>query len=153
MKDLIKIILILTTMSQELTISLPQAMTSLEAFETTINIFVEESPEKAYLIANQMAKVSKKLQDNAKEWFQKYYDANKELPGGFECRVSEKKTYDYSGNKEWLKAKSLLDEIESKLKNATEQGMKWNMMMDDQGNIIEPVQIKFSQVYTVSRRK
>ena len=54
-------------MSQELTVSLPQAMTSLEAFETTINILAEESPEKAYLIANQMAKVSKKLQDNAKE--------------------------------------------------------------------------------------
>ena len=54
-------------MNTELTVSLPQAMTSLEAFEITINQLGAEAPEKAYLIANQMAKVSKKLQDNHKE--------------------------------------------------------------------------------------
>ena len=140
-------------MSQELTVSLPQAMTSLEAFETTINILAEESPEKAYLIANQMAKVSKKLQDNAKEWFQKYFDLNKELPGGFECRVSEKKTFDYSKNAEWAKAKLVLEEIEARLKNATEQSIKWNSIVDDMtGEIIQPVEVKFSQVYTVIKK-
>lgn len=139
---------------QEIIVSMPQAMTSLEAFEGVINTLGQESPEKAYLIANQMAKVSKKLQDNHKEGFQKFYDNNKELPGDFECRVSEKKTYDYSKNKEWAKAKAILDEIESKLKNATEQSLKGNSIVDDTtGEIIEPVEVKFSEVYTVTRKK
>ena len=71
-----------------------------------------------------MAKVSKKLQDNHKEGFQKYFYQNKELPGDFECRVSEKKTFDYSGNTEWAEAKAKLEKIEETLKNATEQSMK-----------------------------
>lgn len=111
-------------MNTELTVSLPQAMTSLEAFEITINQLGAESPEKAYLIANQMAKVSKKLQDNHKEGFQKYYDNNKELPGDFDCKVSEKKTFDYSCNIEWAELNATIEALEAVLKNATEQSMK-----------------------------
>lgn len=140
-------------MSQELTISLPQAITSLETFEQVINTLGQESPEKAYLIANQMAKVSKKLQDNAKEWFQKYFDLNKELPGGFECRLSEKKTFDYSVDKEWTKLNTLIKAREEILKNATEQSLKGNSIVDDMtGEIIQPVEVKFSQVYTVTKK-
>lgn len=128
-------------------------MITLTGFEETINFLWKERPEFAYLIANQMAKVSKKLQDNHKEGFQKYYDNNKELPGDFECRISEKKKYDYSGNKEWAKAKALLDEIEAKLKNATEQSLKGNSIVDDTTwEIIEPVQVKFSEIYTVTKK-
>ena len=140
-------------MSQELILSIPQAMTSIEAFEMAINQLWTESPEKAYLIGNQMAKVSKKLQDNHKEGFQSYYDNNKELPGDFECKVSEKKTFDYSVNKEWKEVKEKLDTIEAILKNATEQSLKWNIVMNEQWEVIEPVPVKMSEVYTVSRKK
>lgn len=140
-------------MPQELIISIPQAMTSIEAFEMAINQLWNESPEKAYLIGNQMAKVSKKLQDNHKEWFQSYYDDNKELPGDFQCKVSEKKTFDYSTNKEWKEVKEKLDAIEAILKNTTEQSMKWNIVMNEQGEVIEPVPVKMSEVYTVTRKK
>ncbi len=68
------------TMTQELILSIPQAMTSIEAFEAAITELGKESPEKAYLIGNQMAKVSKKLQDSHKEGFQGFYDRNRELP-------------------------------------------------------------------------
>lgn len=140
-------------MNTELTVSLPQAMTSLEAFEITINQLGAEAPEKAYLIANQMAKVSKKLQDNHKEWFQKYYDNNKELPGDFDCKVSEKKTFDFSTNEEWVEKKAELEALESILKNATEQSLKGNITMNWQGEVIEPIEVKFTEVYTVTRKK
>jgi hypothetical protein len=100
-----------------------------------------------------MAKVSKKLQENHKEGFQSYYDNNKELPGDFECKVSEKKTFDYSANKEWKEAKEKLDAIEAILKNATEQSMKGNIVMNEQGEVIESVPVKMAEVYTVSRKK
>lgn len=141
-------------MNIELTVSLPQAMTSLEAFEITINQLGTEAPEKAYLIANQMAKVSKKLQDNHKEWFQKYYDNNKELPGDFECKVSEKKTYDLDSNAEYKKLHNELDALGDKLKNATEQSIKWNVIIDENtGEVILPVSVKFTEVYTVTRKQ
>lgn len=140
-------------MTKDLTVSLPQAMTSLEAFENTINTLGQEAPEKAYLIANQMAKISKKLQDNHKESFQKYFDQNKELPGGFECKISERKTFDFSANEEYAKKKAELDNLEEILKHATEQSMRWLITMDAQGNVIEPIQIKMSEVYTVTKRK
>lgn len=117
-------------MNTELTVSLPQAMTSLEAFEITINQLGTEAPEKAYLIANQMAKVSKKLQDNHKAGFQEYYDTNKELPGDFECKISEKKTFDYSTNKEWAELNAKIEALEAILKNATEQSLKGNITMN-----------------------
>lgn len=140
-------------MSQELILSIPQAMTSIEAFESAITELWKDSPEKAYLIGNQMAKVSKKIQDAHKEGFQGYYDQNKELPGGFECRVSEKKTYDYSSNEEYARKKAELDTLEETLKHATEQSMKGLITMDAQGTIIEPVPVKMTEVYTVTKKK
>ena len=53
-------------MSQELT-TIPSALSSIEAFAQNVLALGEESPEKAYLIGNQVAKVAKNLQDQFKE--------------------------------------------------------------------------------------
>lgn len=129
-------------MNNELT-NIPSALSSIEAFANAIITIGEESPEKAYIIGNQVAKVAKNLQDQFKQGFQSYFDANKELPGGFECRVSGgRTTYDFSANAEWAELNAKKEALEETLKNSTNQSIKGNMVMDDKGNVIEPVPFK-----------
>ena len=136
-------------MSQEILIS---SLSSIEQFEASLMELGNESPYKAYLVSNQLAKVAKRVQDANKEGFQKYYDEQKELPMGFCCKVSEKKTYDYESNLEYKALSEKVKAMEEVLKNATEQSIKGNITLNASGEVIEPVPVKFTEVYTVTRK-
>lgn len=136
-------------MTQEITI--PSALQNIDYFRKTMMELGEDSPEKAYLIGNQIAKLGKELQDQFKEWFRWYFDKYKEVPGGFEVKVSMRKSYKFEENLDWRNKKEELDFIESQLKNATDQSEKWNMVFNNSWEQIEPVSVSFSEVYSVKK--
>ena len=133
-------------------ISLQDHISSLDMLEGTIKHVWSESPEKAYIMANRLSKLAKSLQDQFKTWFQKYFDEYKELPAGFTCTVAEKKTFDFSVNEKWNKLNEEIKKLEDDLKNATIQWMNGKIIMNDEGEVIEPVKVNFTEVYILKQK-
>lgn len=135
-------------------IDIYQANSTLDDLEKSINMLWEYNPEKAYIIWNAFAKAWKRLQDTHKEWFRKYYDENKELPGGYECRVSQwRLVCEYWEDSEWRELNEKLKAREEKLKNIVQQSIKWNSIMDENGEIIDPVPFHWTDVvYSITKK-
>lgn len=133
-------------------LTIVSAINSLESFENTIVEMGEENPAHAYIIWNAFQKVAKKIQDKFKEWFQNYYDQNKEVPGGYICKVSNRTTYNFEEDPYWYELNNKLKAREELLKQATDSSLKWNIVMDSMGEVINPVGIKTSEIYSLSKK-
>lgn len=135
-------------------IDIYQATVTIENLEQTINTLWEYSHEWAYIVWNALAKAWKRLQDAHKEWFRKYYDENKELPGGYECRVSQwRLVVEYEYDEEWKQLNEKIKAREEKLKNIVQQSIKGNFIMDENGEIIDPVPFHWTDdVYSITKK-
>lgn len=127
---------------------------SLEALENGIRDLGVNEPEKAYLLGVTLAKLADKVKKDFNPGFRKYFDLYKELPGGFDCSVSIRRTFNFEENEEWRKAKAVLDGIETRLSSATlayEQD-HCHQVDASTGEILPTVSSKFTEVYTVKKR-
>ena len=82
--------------------------------------------------------------------FKAYYDENKELPWGFTCKVTNRKTYCFEENEEWRITKARLDFLEEQIKKSTDS--KVEFPNPESWLYIKPVTIKSSEIYAVSRK-
>ena len=122
----------------------------IEAFKTQILELWQERPEQAYLLANQLKKIWDEVSKTYSDKFKAYYDENKELPWGFTCKVTNRKTYCYEENEEYRNAKARLEFIEEQIKKATDSQVEFPN--PETGMYIKPVTIKTSEVYSVTRK-
>lgn len=127
-----------------------QLQTGIDSFKAQIIELWSERPEQAYLLANQLKKMWDEISKEFSESFKKYYDENKELPWGFTCKVTNRKSYEFSENEEWRIAKARLDFLEEQIKKATDS--KVEFPNPESGSYIKPVSIKTSEIYSVSRK-
>lgn len=127
-------------------------ITGMDVIDYQIRALWVDWAYKPYLIANTLKKILTDIEKDYKEGFQRYYDENKELPGGFNCKVSSRTTYDFSVDPEWAELSTKIKAREDILKNATDQQMKGNTVVDEQGEIIFGVPIKETEIYTVTRK-
>ncbi len=70
-----------------------------------------------------------------------------------EFRISTRKTLQYKDNPLYAEKQKELKEIESQIKIATEMHEKGDSYVDSDGVIIDPVEIKFTQVLTYTPKK
>ena len=109
-----------------------------------------ERPEQAYLVAHQLSKIGDEGKKTFKDQFQSFYDTNKELPGWFSCKVTNRKTYNFEENSRWRVLKAEMDHLESQIKKATDSGVSF--FDQETGEEIKPVFLSQSEVYSVSRK-
>lgn len=105
-----------------------------------------------YIIANRLKKVCEEIEKDYKDGFKSYVDEQWEIPGGFEVRITEKKTFDLKSNPTYKKMYEELEAYGDKLKNATEQMMKWLTVVDENGEVSEIVPLKIAEVYTITKK-
>lgn len=123
----------------------------LQAQLTTLS---QEEPYKAYIAWIELWKVADWVKKESKDWFQKYYDDQKEIPGGYEVRVTLKRTYDFSQNAEWSALKQKMEALEAWLKYASDSYEKWVTPVNSEtGELLQGVPVSYSTVYTVTKRK
>ncbi len=110
---------------------------------------VEERPWEVYFIANQLDKLASKLKEATKTGFKDWYDNYKTLPEWYDVRITTRKTYALEENNEYARRKKLLDELGDIIKNATDQADKWNVVVDGNWEIIEPVKVTYNEIYSI----
>jgi len=135
-------------------IDIYQANSTIENLEQTISTLWEYCHEWAYIVWNALAKAWKRLQDAHKEWFRKYYDENKELPWWYKCTVSQwRLVIEYEYDEEWKQLNDKIKAREEKLKNVVQQSIKWNAIMDENWEIIDPVPFHWADdVYSITKK-
>lgn len=127
-----------------------QLQTGIDSFKAQIIELWSERPEQAYLLGNQLKKMWDDLSKTFSDKFKEYYDTNKELPWGFSCKITNRKTYCFEENEEWRNAKARLDFLEEQIKKSTDS--KVEFPNPESWMYIKPVSIKSSEIYSVSRK-
>lgn len=127
-----------------------QLQSWIDSFKAQIIELWSERPEQAYLLGNQLKKMWDEISKEFSDKFKSYYDENKELPWGFSCRITNRKTYEFSENEEWRTTKARLDFLEEQIKKATDSQVEFPN--PESGLYIKPVSIKSSEIYSVSRK-
>lgn len=122
----------------------------IESFKNQILELWYERPEQAYLLWNQLKKMWEEVSKTFSDKFKTYFDTNKELPWGFTCKITNRKTYCYEENEEYRNAKARLDFIENQIKQATDSNIEFPN--PESGLYVKPVTIKSSEVYSVTRK-
>ena len=132
-----------------------QQLDSIAVLENGLRALGEESPEKAYLLAIAIDKVASNAKKEHSEAFKKFYDSQKELPGGFSCTVRQGgKVYAFEENPEWAELKAKMDALEEKLKLASDLKLKGATYVDtDTGEIVDGVNVSWKATsYAVTRK-
>lgn len=102
-----------------------EQLDSISVLENGLRALAEESPEKAYILAVAIDKVASEAKKENSEAFKKFFDAQKELPGGFSCTVRQGgKVYAFEEDTVWSQIKATLDAREAVLKAASDLKMK-----------------------------
>lgn len=102
-----------------------EQLDSITVLANGLRALAEESPEKAYLLAVAIDKVASEAKKENAEAFKKFFDAQRELPGGFSCTVRQGgKVYAFDENPEWAELKAKMDALEEKLKLASDMKLK-----------------------------
>lgn len=127
-----------------------QLQTGIDSFKAQIIELWNERPEQAYLLWNQLKKMWDDISKTFSDKFKSYYDTNKELPGWFTCKVTNRKSYAFEENEEWRNAKARLDFIEEQVKKSTDSWVEF--ANPESGLWIKPVMIKTTEIYSVSRK-
>lgn len=124
-----------------------------EALEAGIRQLGTEEPQKAYLLGIALAKMGDKVKKEFNDGFRSYYDTQKELPAWFECKISTRRTYQFEEDAVWAGIKATLDAREATVKAATELAEKGGTFTDpNTGEIVDPVSIKYAEIYSVSKK-
>ena len=131
-------------------LTLQNQLSGLEALEKQI---LALDTYKAYLMAQQLEKMAKNIKQTTKTGFELYFDEFKDLPLGFECKISNRSTYNFSEDQMWSNLKALLDAREEEIKMACKMKDKNQIFSDKNGEVVEPVTRTFTEIYSVSRWK
>ena len=131
-------------------LTLQNQLSGLEALEQQI---LSLDTYKAYLMAQQLEKMAKSIKQTTKAGFEIYFDEFKDLPLGFECKISQRATYNFAEDQMWSNLKALLDAREEEIKMACKMQDKNQIFSDKNGEIVNPVTRTFSEIYSVSRWK
>ena len=129
-------------------LTLQNQLSGLEALEKQI---LALDTYKAYLMAQQLEKMAKNIKQTTKTGFELYFDEFKDLPLGFECKISNRSTYNFSEDQMWSNLKALLDAREEEIKMACKMKDKNQIFSDKNGEVVEPVTRTFTEIYSVSR--
>ncbi len=76
-------------------------VSGIESLEAGIRKLGEDDPHKAYLLGISLSKMGEKVKKEFNDGFRSYYDTHKELPAGFECKVSTRKAYQFENDAVW----------------------------------------------------
>lgn len=131
-------------------LTLQNQLSGLEALEQQI---LSLDTYKAYLMAQQIEKMAKNIKQTTKAGFEIYFDEFKDLPLGFECKISNRSTYNFAEDQMWSNLKALLDAREEEIKMACKMQDKNQIFSDKNGEVVNPVTRQFSEIYSVSRWK
>jgi len=131
-------------------LELQNQLSGLEALKLQI---LELDTYKAYLMAQQLEKMAKDIKQTTKTGFELYFDEFKDLPLGFQCKISNRTTYNFAEDQTWSNYKALLDAREEEIKMACKMQDKNQVFSDKNGEVVEPVTRTFSEIYSVSRWK
>lgn len=131
-------------------LTLQNQLSGLEALEQQI---LALDTYKAYLMAQQLEKMAKNIKQTTKAGFELYFDEFKDLPLGFECKISNRTTYNFAEDQMWSNLKSLLDAREEEIKMACKMQDKNQIFSDKNGEVVNPVTRTFTEIYSVSRWK
>ena len=129
-------------------LTLQNQLSGLEALEQQI---LALDTYKAYLMAQQLEKMAKNIKQTTKAGFELYFDEFKDLPLGFECKISNRTTYNFSEDQMWSNLKALLDAREEEIKMACKMQDKNQIFSDKNGEVVNPVTRTFTEIYSVSR--
>lgn len=124
-------------------------MTGAESLENQIKALAESEPHKAFLISFKLKKIAENLEKQYKDSAVDYWQKNKELPAGFVCKETNRKTYDFSQDPKWQLLKSHLDAREKVLKESAEVKQDY---FDIDGEIVPKVPVKNSAIYSFSQK-
>ena len=95
----------------------------------------------------QMKKVYKQIEELA-------VDEVSENKGEYpEFTISERKTYNYKENEEYLEKYKELKELEKDIKTATDIAEKSSSYVDKDWVVIDPVSVKYSRIFTYRPKK
>ena len=130
-------------------LTLQNQLSGLEALEQQI---LALDTYKAYLMAQQLEKMAKNIKQTTKAGFELYFDEFKDLPLGFECKISNRSTYNFSEDQMWSNLKALLDAREEEIKMACKMQDKNQIFSDKNGEVVNPVTRTFTEIYSVSRK-
>lgn len=126
-----------------------EAKNSLNTIEEAL---LSQEPHKAYILANALAKIGKKVQDKFKDDFEKYWNNNKNLPGGFDARESNRVSYAFEEDPEWAMLDAQKSEREQKLKNAWILSDKGQTYSDANWEIIPLVKRTFTPIISLTQK-
>lgn len=129
-------------------LTLQNQLSGLEALEQQI---LALDTYKAYLMAQQLEKMAKNIKQTTKAGFELYFDEFKDLPLGFECKISNRTTYNFAEDQMWSNLKALLDAREEEIKMACKMQDKNQIFSDKNGEVVNPVTRTFTEIYSVSR--
>ena len=107
-------------------------------------------PHKAFLISHALWKISDDLKKSYQPNAIAYWQENKELPGGYSCKESNRSSYAYEQDPQWQLLKAHLDAREELLKASADTTIEF---YDPLGEIVPKVQKKSSAVFSFSQKK
>ncbi len=124
-------------------------ITGAENLENQIKQLAESEPHKAFLISFKLKKIAENLEKTYKDSAVNYWQENKELPAGFICKETNRKSYDLAQDPKWQMLKSHLDAREKVLKESAEVKQDY---FDIDGEIVPKVPVKNSAIYSFSQK-
>lgn len=124
-------------------------MTWAEKLESQIRELAESEPHKAFLIAFRLKKIAEILEKEYKDTAVNYWQENKELPAGFTCKETSRKSYDFEQDARWQALNAEIKAREKVLKESAEVKQDY---FDGFGELVPKVRVKQSAVYSFSQK-
>lgn len=104
---------------------------------------------KAFLISHSLGKIADSLKKDYQQSAIDYWQENKELPAGYTCKESNRKSYDFAMDPQWQILKASLEAREHILKQSADTDKE---VYDGNGELVPKVARKESAIYSFSQK-
>lgn len=134
--------------------TLTSQQSAIDEFNRMVESVKNENPEQAYIFCNRFKKEVEKHEKATKDEFVSYVQKfGNALPWGFTAKITTRKAYSFDQNEEWAKKNAELDDIESKLKRATDVFYDTGVAMVnlDTWEVLPTVERSSTEVYSITK--
>jgi len=126
-----------------------KALNKLNTLKITLDDLIKEIEEwwiEAIQVYQQFKDVEKLLKKATSKITEQTIEEVRQNPEEYKVfSIANRKTYQFKENKEYNEKYKELKEIESKLKQATDMSLDWNSFIDENGEVISPINVKYTE--------